>query len=62
MREIIINKHEDNSKHIFLLENGVLLEQYEERENCKRLEGNIYLRKSAEYITRNASSVCGHRT
>ncbi len=58
MREIIINKQDDASKLILLVENGILLEKYEEREDCKRLEGNIYLRKGSKYSTRYAGSFC----
>lgn len=45
MRKIIIEKNE-NKKTILLVENGILLEKYDEIEEYKRLEGNIYLRKS----------------
>lgn len=58
MREIIIDKKDELSKLILLVENGILLEKYEEREDCKRLEGDIYLRKSPEYSTRYAGSLC----
>ena len=45
MQEIII--HQDNQKNriITLVENGKLVEKYEEKEELKRLEGNIYLGK-----------------
>jgi len=43
MKEIIINKCEDGTKLIALLENGVLIEKYEETESKKRSEGNIYI-------------------
>ena len=55
MREIIIEK-QDKVKTIMLLENGILIEKYEENEDYKRLEGNIYIRKSTKYFTRYASS------
>lgn len=42
MKEIIINKNEDGSKIIALLENGKLLEQYTSTEEEKTIEGNIY--------------------
>lgn len=45
MKEIIINVDANNNKKILLVENGKLLEQYEENSNMKRLEGNIYLGK-----------------
>lgn len=45
MKEIIINVDDNQNKRILLVENGKLLEQYEENSNMKRLEGNIYLGK-----------------
>lgn len=45
MKEIIINVDAKQNKRILLVENGKLLEQYEENSNMKRLEGNIYLGK-----------------
>ena len=45
MQEIIINTDKENTKTILLVENGKLLEQYEEKECKDRLEGNIYLGK-----------------
>lgn len=44
MQEIIINKTE-NLKRIMLLQDGKLVEYYEEKSEYKRLEGNIYLGK-----------------
>ena len=44
MKEIIINKM-DNGKRIMLLENGVLIEKYEEIKDKKKIEGNIYVGK-----------------
>ncbi len=44
MREIIINETEKLTT-IALVENGILIEKYEERENQNRLEGNIYIGK-----------------
>ena len=44
MREIIINKEQDLIT-LILTENGIILEKYEEHENGKRVEGNIYLGK-----------------
>lgn len=43
MKEIIINKSEDGTKLIALLENGNLIEKYEETESKQRSEGNIYI-------------------
>ena len=44
MKEILINKKEDR-KQIILLEDGNLVEKYEENENISRIEGNIYIGK-----------------
>lgn len=43
MQEIIIKQDEENSKIVTLVENGKLVEKYEERQDQERLEGNIYL-------------------
>lgn len=45
MQELIINQDSENNKTVALVENGKLIEKYEERENQERLEGNIYLGK-----------------
>ena len=42
MKEIIINKQE-NKKQILLIEDGNLIEKYNEDENTNREEGNIYI-------------------
>ena len=42
MREIIINETGDLIT-VALVENGILVEKYEEKENQHRLEGNIYI-------------------
>lgn len=44
MKEIMINKTEENQT-ILLLENGVVLEKYDEKQEQERLEGNIYVGK-----------------
>lgn len=44
MKEILINKKQD-TKQILLLEDGNLVEKYEENENIQRIEGNIYIGK-----------------
>lgn len=44
MQELIINSDGEN-KQIALVENGKLVERYEERPDMHRLEGNIYLGK-----------------
>lgn len=45
MKEIIVNVDNNNNKTIILLENGVMLEKYNESAINSRLEGNIYLGK-----------------
>lgn len=57
MREIIIQKN-NNIKTFLLIENGIIIEKYIENDNFKRLEGNIYLRKSSKCIKWNASCFC----
>ena len=44
MREIIINKNQDQID-VVLMENGIIIEKYEEYETKNRMEGNIYLGK-----------------
>ena len=44
MKEIFINKVENISK-IVLIENGNVIEKYEEDDRKKRLEGKVYLGK-----------------
>ena len=45
MQEIIINQDKQKTKIIAIVENGILVEKYIEKENKNRLEGNIYLGK-----------------
>lgn len=45
MQEIIISQDKDKNKIVALVENGKLVEKYEERIGQERLEGNIYLGK-----------------
>lgn len=45
MQEIIINQDAQKNKIVALVENGKLVEKYEEKNNTQRLEGNIYLGK-----------------
>lgn len=45
MKEIIIHVEENKDKTIMLVENGNLIEKYEENNQIKRLEGNIYFGK-----------------
>lgn len=45
MKEIIINTDKKKNKIIMLIENGNLIEKYEESEEINRLEGNIYIGK-----------------
>lgn len=42
MKEIVINQNEDSSKIIALVENGRLIEKYDEKQEERVLEGNIY--------------------
>lgn len=45
MKEIVINVDKQENKTIMLVENGNLIERYEEKSGMKRLEGNIYIGK-----------------
>ena len=45
MQEIIINVDEDKNKIVALMENGKLVERYDEVSGQNRLEGNIYIGK-----------------
>lgn len=45
MQEIIINQDKQKTKTIAIVENGILVEKYIEKDNKNRLEGNIYLGK-----------------
>ena len=42
MKDIIINKNEDGSNLIALVENGKLIGKYDDDESIKANEGNIY--------------------
>lgn len=54
MKDIIINKNEDGSNLIALVENGKLIEKYDDDESIKANEGNIYLWNCERPFTRNA--------
>lgn len=43
MQEVIIHVDEERNKLVTLVENGKIIEKYEELESQKRLEGNIYV-------------------
>ena len=43
MQEIIVHVGQNNDKTVALIENGKLIEKYEETDAIKRLEGNIYI-------------------
>ena len=43
MQEVIISQDKQKNKIVALVENGKLVEKYEEKADQKRLEGNIYL-------------------
>ena len=45
MQEVIISQDKQNNKIVALVENGKLIEKYEEKPEQIRLEGNIYLGK-----------------
>lgn len=45
MKEIFINQDNANNKIVTLVENGKLVEKYEEKAGVQQLEGNIYLGK-----------------
>lgn len=49
MKEIIVNSTEDKNT-IILVENGKLLEKYEEYDSLQRLEGNIYIGKVTDIL------------
>lgn len=50
MQELFVDK-EQNKKIIALVENGTLMELYEEDEDKTRLEGNIYAGKVKDILT-----------
>lgn len=50
MQEIVINVDSKKNKIVALVENGKLIEKYEELNNQKRLEGNIYIGKVANIL------------
>jgi len=50
MQEIIINKDKDNMKTVAIIEEGRMLEHYQEKEDQNRLEGNIYIGKIQNVI------------
>ena len=60
MKELVIIENEQE-KEIALVEEGILKEYYREKDDTKRLEGNIYSGKVIDVIGRNASSFCRYR-
>lgn len=50
MQELVIKQQEDESRIYAILENGNLVEYYEEKEGQARLEGNIYLGKVVDIL------------
>lgn len=50
MKEIIINKKSDESLVIAMLENGKLVEEYEQTREQKLLEGNVYCGKVRDIL------------
>lgn len=57
MKEIYI-KEEENIKKIYLIENDVILEKHEESDENPMLEGNIYIGKVQNVLSRYASCIC----
>lgn len=51
MQEIIIQQDNEKNKIVALVENGILVEKYEEKKDQERLEGNIYLGKVENVLT-----------
>ena len=49
MKEILINKKEDE-KQILLVEDGNLIEKYEENRKIQRIEGNIYIGRAENVL------------
>lgn len=49
MKEIIVN-YNNQKKDILLLENGNIVEQYQEDDNMRTLEGNIYIGKVVDVL------------
>lgn len=45
MQEVVIHVNQEKDKLVTLVENGKLVEKYEELEHQRRLEGNIYIGK-----------------
>ncbi len=45
MQEILVNVDKQRNKTIVVVENGRLVEKYQENDGAKRLEGNIYIGK-----------------
>ena len=50
MREILVNVDEQNNKTIVVVENGKLIEKYQENYGEERLEGNIYIQGKVENV------------
>ena len=51
MRELLIN-HSDNKNLIYLIEEGRIVEYYEEGNEHKNLDGNIYIGKVKNIVPR----------
>lgn len=51
MNEIIALEDEKKNKNIILIENGDIVEIYDEFLDKERLEGNIYVRKNSKSFT-----------
>ena len=51
MKEIVVNSTKEKNTIVFV-ENGKLLEKYEEYDGLQRIEGNIYLGKITDILPR----------
>lgn len=60
MKEIIIN-YDNQKSDIVVLENGNVIEKYQEHDFNKSIEGNIYLGKVINILPGMRSSFCRHR-
>lgn len=60
MKEIIIN-YDNQKSDIVVLENGNVIEKYQEYDNNRTIEGNIYLGKVINVLPGMRSSFCRYR-
>ena len=50
MKELIINVDNDENRTIAVVENGILIEKYQESNNSNRIEGKVYIGKVANIL------------